>query len=280
MRQFTTVGYFAIRKFYRIDGVQWAAAFAFSALFSIVPLVLVIIGIATICVDRQRSGVAVIRYMKEYIPMNKEVQEKVFRTINDIVESRTNAGIAAAFLLMWVASQSIVTLISAGNRATGACSHNIDLLMLKSVTLLGLLVVTIVVGLILPYLLAFNGGNWNLIGYFIHYASVFGFLCLFYRMLSDRRISIANVWFVSLISSAFIVLCEIQFVEYFGNLASINALYGILGMIIAVMMWIFATGCVLIFGSCLCSCRVELVPQLPQVRNSEISRMQFIYDLD
>ena len=53
-----------LKKFLRIDGAQWAGAFAFNAFFSLFPLTVLLVTIASSFVDRDRAGNEVIAYME------------------------------------------------------------------------------------------------------------------------------------------------------------------------------------------------------------------------
>jgi len=61
---------FSVTKFIRIDGAQWAGAFAFHAFFSLFPLMVLLVTIASIFVDRDRAGKEVIAYMESYVPIS------------------------------------------------------------------------------------------------------------------------------------------------------------------------------------------------------------------
>src|SRR5689334_9886068 len=61
-----------LKKFSRIDGAQWAGAFAFNAFFSLFPLMVLLVTIASIFVDRDRAGKEVIAYIETYVPISGE----------------------------------------------------------------------------------------------------------------------------------------------------------------------------------------------------------------
>ena len=58
----------AVKKFLRIDGAHWAGAFAFNAFFSLFPLMVLLVTIASFFVDRDRAGKEVIAYMEKLRP--------------------------------------------------------------------------------------------------------------------------------------------------------------------------------------------------------------------
>jgi Ca2+-transporting ATPase len=50
---------------------------------------------------------------------------------------------------------------------------------------------------------------------------------------------------------------ESLFVIYLKDFATLNAVYGGLGGIMALLLWIYLSGCILIFGTCLCAAQAE-----------------------
>jgi uncharacterized BrkB/YihY/UPF0761 family membrane protein len=46
----------AVKKFLRIDGAQWAGAFAFNAFFSLFPLLVLLVTVAAFFVDGEMDG--------------------------------------------------------------------------------------------------------------------------------------------------------------------------------------------------------------------------------
>jgi len=41
------------------------------------------------------------------------------------------------------------------------------------------------------------------------------------------------------------------------NFATLNAIYGTFGGIMALLLWIYISGCIFIFGACLCAVQTE-----------------------
>ena len=51
---------------------------------------------------------------------------------------------------------------------------------------------------------------------------------------------------------------ESLFVVYLKNFATLNAVYGTFGGIMALLLWIYISGCIVIFGACLCAGQAEM----------------------
>lgn len=54
---------------------------------------------------------------------------------------------------------------------------------------------------------------------------------------------------------------EILFVIYLKNFARLNAIYGAFGGITALLLWVYISGCILIFGACLCAAQAQAGPE-------------------
>ena len=137
-RRIWTVFCLAGEKFFWIDGAQWAGAFAYNAFFSLFPLIVLLVTIASWFIDRNRAGNEVIAYMESYVPLNGEMQRLIFDTIAGVVKARERAGVVALLILVWTTIQCFTTLICATNRACGTTVHNWWRLPLRSLVMFGI----------------------------------------------------------------------------------------------------------------------------------------------
>jgi Ca2+-transporting ATPase len=86
---------------------------------------------------------------------------------------------------------------------------------------------------------------------------VFVGLTLFYKLAPRRPARFSQVWVAALCATALLQVTEILFVYYLEHFASQNAVYGAFGGIMALLLWIYLSGCVLIFGVCLSAAHSE-----------------------
>jgi Ca2+-transporting ATPase len=82
---------------------------------------------------------------------------------------------------------------------------------------------------------------------------VFLGLSLFYRLAPRRPTRFAEVWVAALAATVLLRVIESLFVIYLRDFATLNAVYGAFGGIMALLLWIYVSGCVFIFGACLCA---------------------------
>jgi Ca2+-transporting ATPase len=262
----------AVKKFLRIDGAQWAGAFAFNAFFSLFPLMILLVTIASFFVDRGRAGKEVIACMEGYVPISGEMQRHIFDTLAGVTKAREQAGAVALLILVWVALQCFTTLICATNRAWGTAVYNWWRLPLKSLVLLGITAGAVLLGMAVPVLMRmargwffpvhdFRSWGYALGSFSIPLLVVFFGLSLFYRLAPRRPTRFSEVWAAALCATVLLRAGESLFVIYLQDFATLNAVYGAFGGIMALLLWIFFSGCIFIFGACICAGQADSLGQ-------------------
>ena len=267
-RRVWTILYLTVKKYLRIDGAQWAGAFAFNAFFSLFPLTVLLVTVASSFVDRDRAGKEVTAYMESYVPISGEMQRQIFDTIAGVIKARQQASAVALLILVWAALQCFTTLICATNRAWGTTVYNWWRLPLKSLVLLGITAGALLLGMAVPVLMRmakgwlfpvedFRSWAYGLVSFFIPLLVVFFSLSLFYRLAPRRPTRFAEVWAAALCATLLLRVGESLFVIYLEDFATLNAVYGAFGGMLALLLWIYLSGCVFIFGACLCAGQAE-----------------------
>jgi Ca2+-transporting ATPase len=258
----------AVKKFLQMDGAQSAAAFAHYAFFSLFPLIVLIVTIASAFIDRDRAGTEVIAYVETYIPITGEMQRTIFDTINGVIKARGQAGAVAFLMLIWAAMGFFATLIRVTNRVWGLDVSNWWRLPFKSLGFLIIMVSSVLLAIAVPVLAKmakdrlfpvhdFSSWVYTFGSFFIPLLVVFLGLSLFYRLAPRRPTRFAEVWFAALCTTALLLAAESLFVIYLENFATLNAIYGAFGGIMALLLWIYLSGCIFIFGACLCAAQAE-----------------------
>jgi YihY family inner membrane protein len=268
VRRAWTILILALKRFSRIDGAQWAGAFSFNAFFSLFPLMVLLVTVTSFIVDRERAGKEVISYLTTYVPMSSEMQHHILGTIDGAINARGKAGLVAFLILIWVAHRGFTTLVCATNRAWGTKDYNWWRLPLKSMALLGITAAAVLLGMVAPMLMRMtnhwlvpvnNLGSWfyAFVVLFIPLCAVFLSLCLFYKLAPRPDKRIADVWPAALCATALLQAAESLFMFYVKNFATFNEVYGVFGGIMALLLWIYFSGCIFIFGACVCAAQVE-----------------------
>lgn len=270
----------AVKKFLRIDGARWAAAFSYYAFFSLFPLIVLFVTAASIFIDQEQAGVAVIAYVQTYVPISGKMQSYIFDTIYGVINARGRAGAVAFFMLIWAAMKFFNTLISAMNKAWGIRTFNWWRLPLKSLGFLSIMVSVVLLGIAMPvlakaakdWLFQVNDYNaWFCVmgSYFTASMVVFLSLSLLFRLAPNRPTRLAEVWVAAFCTTALLQVAQGLFVIYLKDFATLNAVYGSFGGIMALLLWIYLSGCIFIFGACMCAAQAEvLVPTGPVMSRS------------
>lgn len=268
-RRIWAVLYLALKKFSRIDGAQWAGAFAFNAFFSLFPLMVLLVTIASFFVHRDSAGKEVIAYIESYVPISGEMQGQVFDTVAGVVKARGQASLIALLILVWAALQCFTTLICATNLAWGTAVHNWWQLPLLSMVLLGITAGAALLGMVMPVLMRtardwlmppsdFSSSAYVLVSFVIPLMVVFSSLTLFFRLAPRKHKRFSDVWVAALSATILLQAAEGLFVVYLKNFGALNAVYGTFGGIMALLLWIYLSGCIFIFGACLCAAQAEV----------------------
>jgi Ca2+-transporting ATPase len=98
---------------------------------------------------------------------------------------------------------------------------------------------------------------YGLASFFVPLLVVFLSLSLFYKLAPRRPVRFADVWAGALCATVLLQAAEGLFVIYLRHFATLNAVYGAFGGIMALLLWIYLSGCIFIFGSCWCAAQAE-----------------------
>jgi len=259
----------AFNTFLQINGDQWAGAFAYNTFFALFPLTIVLVTITSFFIAHDVAVKKVIAFIESFAPISGEWQQQIAGTITGVINSREEVGFVAFALLVYATLRSFGTLISAVNRVWGTESYNFWRLPLKSLVLLGVTVGALLFGLITPVLLRsirmllspmddslsllFETGN-----YLVPLCAMFFGLSLFYKLSPTRPMKFSEVWVGALSATVLQVGSGSLFVIYLSSFAKLNAVYGSLGGIMALLLWIYLSGCFFIYGACMCSSLADL----------------------
>jgi Ca2+-transporting ATPase len=205
--------------------------------------------------------------MEKYVPISGEMRNYIFDTISGVVKARGQAGMVAFLMLLWVAIQFLATLVQATNRAWNIEGDKWWRLPFKSMSLLLAMVAAVFIGMGVPVLIktanrflpAIGFFSWadNLSAFLLPWLVFFFCMSLFYQMAPRRRTHFSEVWFSALCATALLQAAQHLFIIYLRDFAVLNAVYGTFGGIMALLLWIYLSGCIFIFGACLCAAQAE-----------------------
>jgi YihY family inner membrane protein len=252
----------AVGQFSRVDGLEWAAAFAHYSFLALFPVIVLSVIVASTLVSVDQAAKAVLGYLGDYVPIAGEMQRSLFATIGGVVEARGPASLIAIVMLVWASMKLFTTLITAVNRAWGLESPSWWRLPLRSLGFLGLLVVAVLVGITLPVLVrmvkdwlfpasTLHSAVPALVATVLPWGVVVVGLMFFYRFAPQRPTRLREVWVGAVCATVLLQGAAALFAIYLERFAALNAVYGALGSIVALLLWIHLSGSIVIFGACL-----------------------------
>ena len=202
-------------------------------------------------------------FLHDFVPAG--IYEFTEQTIRDIV-SRHQAGVLSfGFLLaLYGATNGMVSLMRSFNMLNGKDDSRgffqtrgtAIMLMVFMALVLFLSIVLIIVGdAVMNFVTRLEILNssmtvltLNLLRYFISLASLAFGVAIIYRFAPDVKLKVRFINFGTILASLLILLSTYGFSFYLSNFSSYNKLYGSIGTIIALMLWLYLLALILIFG--------------------------------
>ena len=266
----------AIDHFSDINGTVWSASFAYYAFFALVPLMLLVVTIATDVVARGHVGLTPDQAFAKIvadIPLGADGRHMITATLAGVMQSRGKLGLVAIVGLLWSSLGFFQSLVSAINQAWGQDPLNWWKLPLQNLKMLGILLSALLLGTILPAVLGTVegylsfGAAWLSLPVAIARALApsvvlfYGFL-MFYKLAPRRRtqVTFSEVWVPALLVTALLQVCQWLLTFYSTHITNFNAVYGAFGGVVAMLLWIYLSGMVIVFGGCLCAAHRLIKP--------------------
>ncbi len=262
----------AIWTFVEIDGEQRAASFAYYALFSLVPLFALILTAGSVLFEPSE----VIRTVQQYFPLGESEQEFLWQMVAALESSRGGVTAVSLAILTWCSLRFFQALVRGVNRAW----HTIEIpwwqMPLKNLLMVAVLASAMLIGLVAPALLQaarkiliafqdflshrlpaldldrltgiFDLGRFLLAGGVLFYS-----FTLLYMLAPRRRVYFRQVWIPALFVTLALQVCQNAFVNYLPRFVNYNAIYGTVGVMMLLLLWVYVSGVVIFLGACLCS---------------------------
>jgi len=265
-------GWETVKTFSEIDGEQRAASFAYYALFALFPLFALLLTVGSSFFSPEE----VIRTSERFFPMGETEQVFVWEMVASLEKSRGSVGAVSLVILLWSSLRFFQALVRGVNRAW----HTVEIpwwqLPLKNLLMIAVMTSALLIGLVAPALLqaarkaltAFEtfleshlpALNLDLLGvifdwsrYFVAAFVLFYALTLLYMLAPRRRVHFRQVWFAALFVTVTLQVCQTAFVNYLPRFVNYNAIYGTVGGLMLLLLWVYVSGALIILGACLCS---------------------------
>ncbi len=267
----------AFVKYDETDGEQRAASFAYYAFFALFPLVVLIITISAMFVSNEAFATeAITAQVKEHLPVDPDIADRVIRTIQGVVKSRTKASLIAFAILVWSAIRFFQALVHGVNKAWGTKDYSWWRLPIKNFAMVGILASALLIGSLAPTVLnnlqyfywkhawevgldfLFVNHLFTAIRYLVPPLVLFYGFVMFYKFAPRRRTTFREVWLAALVVTLGMDVLQRLFLLYTSSITNFNVIYGTFGSIVALLMWIYLTGTLIILGGCLAAAQYEI----------------------
>jgi YihY family inner membrane protein len=274
-----------IVKYNETDGEQRAASFAYYAFFSLFPLLLLLISLGAMLMGDQpgaqdKATKMTVDLVKDFIPVAEGQANWFVDTVTGVVKSRNKAGVIAFLALAWSAIRFFQALVHGVNKAWGTKEYSWWRIPIQNLFMVGVVASALLLGIVLPYvinqfepffwrysyLLGFDFGAFKdqitftlgLAREIVPSIVLFYGFAMLYKFAPRRRTTFKEVWFASLLVTMGLQGLQGLFVIYSTNIGEFNRLYGTLGSVIALLMWIYLSGSVIILGGCISAATYEV----------------------
>jgi Ca2+-transporting ATPase len=97
-------------------------------------------------------------------------------------------------------------------------------------------------------------------------------MSMFYVFAPRRRTQFREVWSAALFVTIALEVLQRVFILYTRNIGHFNALYGTFGTVIALLLWIYLSGSIIILGGCLSAAKYEIEMSLTDQAESSRPR--------
>lgn len=272
------------------------AYYAFFALFPLIVLLISIA--TNFLGNKERAATEIMSYVRLYLPsaavdslpktdaantgsdqqaaLDPPKLNQILPTIDGVVRSRKAAGFVAFAILAWSAMGFFHALVRGVNRAWGTKEYVWWRLPIKNLLMTGVLASALFVGILAPLVLRqietyywahsweigldfwFASNVFNLARFLVPpFVLFYGFLML-YKVAPRRRTLFREVWLSALLVTVGVDLLQRLFTLYTRNITNFNALYGTFGSVVALLLWIYLIGSIIIFGACLSAAQYEV----------------------
>jgi membrane protein len=244
-------------------GHRDAAQIAFFALLSFVPLTMLLVGAFGLVLDDEDVRRRVVRAVFDNVPLSRERDRtRLESTVGEALQRVGRIGPLSAVLLLVAASGVMGALRHSINQAWDI-ERRPPLLRRKALDVALVLGGTLVLGFSAVLSLtrrAADGlddeaGGWapalvlDAIGDLLPFAFTFAGVLFLYRVLPFPRPRVREIWPGALVAAALVSVVRAALGLYFEDLTDFGALYGPLGALMALLVFVYAVSLVLVFGA-------------------------------
>ncbi|MFT3894484.1 MAG: YihY/virulence factor BrkB family protein [Anaerolineales bacterium] len=254
----------AITTFSATRASHAAAALAYYAIFSLFPLMLVLIATGSFFLDRQQVYQSVTNFVQETFPVS---QALINDNLREILDARGAVGLIGLITLLWSASGVFTNLAYHINLAWAKAAHrNFFRIRLVGLGMIGTLTILLLISLIAGWITSLISlfvtesasfpflQLWHLLSKFVSWLVIFLLYTALYHWVPTVRVDrAATLWSAlfatigwKVATACFNWYIRVGFDQY-------RLIYGSVGTIVALLFLIFILSTITLFGAHLCA---------------------------
>jgi membrane protein len=247
-------------EFGKDNGKLMASAVAYSLLFSLFPFALALLSIAGFMMSSAEVENEVITAMGNLIPVARGL---IVKTLEGVIEARGATGVIALLALIWSALSFFDTLRNSLNSAWGVPSGqtyikgrliNVAMLVLAVIVMIAFTWLTTTIHYMHEANIQYgilritrNSLFLRMIFMLTSAALGYGVIIFLYRFIPVNRPKWKHIWLGALLATIGFEAIRFAFVWYVKSFGQYNLVYGPVGTVIALLMFIYLTAWVLLF---------------------------------
>ena len=265
----------AARLLIQTGGIDLAASLAYFTILSLLPLVALVIMVATVFVDPEGVGDQLAEVLVYYFPSSRDL---IREAVDNLLSGSLAIGVVASVSIVVGANGLFMAANRAVNRLFGIEAMKVVQITIAEVSIATLVVILFMLSIgvtaFLQVVVSFGEGIVQSTGGVSMAAVlvlgavstilpavltmvVFAFV---YRRLPTVHVEWKNAAFGAMVSVAMFEIAKHLFF-WFSNLATQrSAVYGPIASIVVLMMWGYIAGLIFLYGAALAKCAEELRP--------------------
>lgn len=248
-----------VSRFKRDEVPELGSQLAFNLVLSFFPF---LIFLMTLIGHTALDGMKVLISLSRILP--ESVYQLTKNTVLEVVGTRNSKLMSfSLFITLWAASSGFNAVIKGLNNAYGIKESRsfVRVRVISMLCTIGLAFLIILVGLLLVFgnilwnaaagRLAFLNELsmvWSMTRYAVSVSANIGIFALLYRYAPNKRPTWNEVFPGALFSTAGLMLVSAVFAYYVNNFANYSIIYGSLGAIIVLLVWLFLVSVIVIMG--------------------------------
>jgi len=238
-------------------GHRDAAQIAFFAVLSFVPLAMLLVGGFGLFFEDEELRRRVVTTVFDNVPLSADADRaRLERTVDDALDNTGRLGPISVVLLIVAASGVMGALRHAINQAWDIHTRP-PIVRRKALDLALVLGAATVLVFSVSLSATRDAADWlgdagwalDVVGDLLPFAFTTAVVLFLYRVLPSPRPRTREIWPGAVVAAALISLVRGALELYFEHLADLGALYGSLGALMALLIFVYAVSLVLVFGA-------------------------------